>query len=67
MNRKRQARWDGDNMKVLSTKLRKEDAEEIFALCKAEKRTVYALLKQLVTCWRDATNQMKQPFDCYKD
>ncbi len=66
MERKRKAVWDGVNMKVLSTKLRNKDAAEIAALCQAENRTVYNLLKDLLKTWRDSKRGSRQPFDCYK-
>ncbi len=70
MNRKRQARWDGQHMAVLSTKLRTEDAAEISRLCKQEGRTVYAVLKEFLTAWqseRREAEEIKRLFDCYQD
>ncbi len=70
MNRKRQARWDGQHMAVLSTKLRTEDAAEISRLCKQQGRTVYAVLKDLLRSWqneRRTAEKTEQAFDCYQD
>jgi len=70
MNRERQARWDGKNMVVLSTKLRTKDAAEIDMLCRQEGRTIYAVLQELLADWkarkRGRTERPKQTFDCYR-
>lgn len=51
MDRDRQAKWDGENMATVSTKLRRREYLELRAECVARGTTPYALLKNLARLW----------------
>ena len=51
MERDRQAKWDGENMATVSTKLRRREYMKLRALCVAYHTTPYAVLQHLVTAW----------------
>ena len=49
MERKAQAKWDKENTAILSCKARKDIAEAFKAYCKAQGKTVHAVLLEYVT------------------
>lgn len=51
MNRDRQARWDKNGLKTVSTKLPRAQAEEFEALCESEGTTKYAVLRNFVVLY----------------
>lgn len=51
MDRDRQAKWDGEHMATVSTKLRRREYLELRAECVARGTTPYALLKNLARLW----------------
>ena len=51
MDRDRQAKWDGENMATVSTKMRRREYLELRAMCVARGTTPYALLRQLIRKW----------------
>ena len=51
MERDRQAKWDGENMATVSTKMRRREYLELRAMCVARGTTPYALLRQLIRSW----------------
>ena len=57
MDRDRQAKWDGENMATVSTKLRRREYMKLRALCVAYHTTPYAVLQHLVTAWMMAAEQ----------
>ena len=57
VDRERQAKWDGENMATVSTKLRRREYMELRALCVAYHTTPYAVLQHLVTAWMMAAEQ----------
>ena len=57
MDRERQAKWDGENMATVSTKLRRREYMKLRALCVAYHTTPYAVLQHLVTAWMMAAEQ----------
>ena len=57
VERERQAKWDGENMATVSTKLRRREYLELRALCVAYHTTPYAVLQHLVTAWMMAAEQ----------
>lgn len=57
VERDRQAKWDGENMATVSTKMRRREYLELRALCVAYHTTPYAVLQHLVTAWMMAAEQ----------
>ena len=57
VDRERQAKWDGENMATVSTKLRRREYLKLRALCVAYHTTPYAVLQHLVTAWMMAAEQ----------
>lgn len=51
MDRDRQAKWDGENMATVSTKLRRREYLELRAECVARGTTPYALLRRMIRTW----------------
>lgn len=45
---KRQCRWDDENMRTASCRLRKETMEDLRAECRAQGTTVYGLLRYMI-------------------
>lgn len=51
MDRERQAKWDGENMATVSTKMRRREYLELRAMCVARGTTPYALLQSMIRSW----------------
>lgn len=53
MKRTRQAKWDKQHMKTLSTRMVRAEAEYIRRQCEAMNTTIYEVLQQLIRAWSD--------------
>ena len=51
VERDRQAKWDGENMATVSTKMRRREYLELRAMCVARGTTPYALLQRMLRSW----------------
>ena len=51
MERDRQAKWDGENMATVSTKMRRREYMELRTMCVAQGTTPYALLQRMLRSW----------------
>ena len=51
MERDRQAKWDGENMATVSTKMRRREYLQPKAMCVARGTTPYALLQSMIRSW----------------
>ena len=51
MERDRQAKWDGENMATVSTKMLRGEYMQLRAMCLAQGTTPYALLRLLIRTW----------------
>lgn len=49
--RERQARWDSEHMKTVSTRLTVEEYRAFRTLCRQERRTMYSVLRVLIKQW----------------
>ena len=62
--RDRQAAWDKRKMRTITTKMRRETAEDLTEMCRLTRQTPYRLLKELLQRWM--MEQREQWFDQYR-